>query len=116
MLADDLHQLMSGQAVHLQAYRPHPGQETSSKTYQYQGEDVVLIEGVVALATEELRSLAHYKVFMSIKEETLKKRFEAFYRWKEFEKAEMDKLWQTRWQNEYQPIATNEKHADLVVA
>lgn len=114
-LTEDLGTILSGKEVALTPYRAHPERKKEEKVYQLQSEDVVIMEGVVALATEELRSLADLKIFKKIEEPLLKERVYHFYDWKGYTKEETDKLWAQRKPNEYDVIAGNEEFGDLVL-
>ncbi len=114
-LTEELGAILSGKKVELTPYQAHPERKSDEKVYQLQTEEVVIIEGVVALATEELRSLSDLKIFKKIEETLLKERVYHFYDWKGYTKEETDRLWAQRKPNEYDVIAGNEEFGDLVV-
>lgn len=114
-LPQELARIIKGGRYELTPYPTHPARPTTLKTYHLNKPDVIILDGVVALATEELRKLSDHKVFITIDEARLKKRFEEFYRWKDMDQSEYQKLWQTRLENEYRLIAQDEKYADLVI-
>ena len=114
-MQQELGQIFEGKAVELTPYPSHPDRPVRKKTYQLGDPDVVILDGVIALATEELRQLSDFKIFMRIDEQKLKERFMTFYRWKDMPEPEMKELWQTRLQNEYRMIAGDEQYADLVI-
>ncbi len=115
-LEKDLESILSGASLALRAYQLHPSRPERSKTYQFHDPDVVIIEGVVALATEKIRSLSQLKIFMRIDEDTLKRRFDSFYRWKGMSEEEIIKLWALRLANEFKVIARHDAYADLVIS
>ena len=114
-LERELEQILKGQAVQLKPYPSHPSRPVADKTYQLTSPEVVILDGVVTLATERIRELSHLKVFMTISEEKLRERFKSFYRWKGKPENEIETLWQTRLKNEYRFIAEHRHYADLVV-
>jgi D,D-heptose 1,7-bisphosphate phosphatase len=114
-LQHEIRQILKGERIELSSYPSHPARPVKPKTYQIDNPDVIILDGVVGLATEALRSLSQYKVFMKIEEGELKQRFEAFYNWKGMAQDEMEQLWQIRLENEYKVIAEHHKYADLVI-
>lgn len=114
-LESDVTNIINGEKVCLSPYTAHAERESAEKEYYLQNEDVVLIEGVVALATEELRSMSNLKIFKNIDEILLKERVYHFYEWKGYTKEETDKIWELRKPNEYDVIAENEKFGDMVI-
>lgn len=113
-LTEDLKNILDGKELALSPYNAHPERKSEDKSYLMKNEDVVIIEGVVALATDELRSMADLTIFKKIDEEQLKERVYHFYEWKAYSKEETDKLWAMRKPNEYDIIEKNEKFADFV--
>lgn len=114
-LENDLKAILSGEAVELKGYTAHPTHDTEDVIYQLAGQKVILVEGVVALATENLRSLSDFKIFKTISEDLLKQRMFSFYDWKGYGEESIQILWETRKPNEYDLIARNEQFADLVI-
>ena len=114
-LENDLGTIIQGKTVHILGYTPNPNHERESVTYQHKGERVILVEGVVALATEKLRNLSDYKVFKAIKQENLKQRMYAFYQWKGYNEESINLLWEERKTREYDVIAENQQFADIVI-
>lgn len=114
-LEQELGQILRGQAVSLTPYPTHPTRPLNPKTYHFKSPEVIIVDGVVALATEKLRELIHFKVFMRIEEDKLRERFETFYRWKGMAESEMRLLWQNRLESEYRIIAEQAGFADLVI-
>jgi len=114
-LESDLQKILGGEKVMLQPYHQHPDQPQADKVYHYQAQEVILIEGVVALSSAALRSRSELKVFLEIEEAELKKRFTTFYEWKGYSTEEIASLWETRLANEYRVIAEAAKYADMVL-
>ncbi len=114
-LESDIVSILNGEKVSLTPYSSHAERKTSEKIYHLDNQEVVIIEGVVALATEKLRALAELKVFKKIEEGLLKVRVYHYYEWKGYSKDETDKIWKQRKPNEYDVIAGNEQFGDMVV-
>jgi D,D-heptose 1,7-bisphosphate phosphatase len=114
-LEQDVKSILSGTEVTIDAYIPHHDRKAAKKTYAYNNEDVILIEGVVALSSEELLNLSDIKVFKDISTFMLKARLQRFYNWKEYSKAEFETLYAKREKDEYEKIDNERFFADLVV-
>ena len=81
-LERDLEAILHGKEVTASGYARHPLRTAQPNTYKYAGQDVIILEGIVALTTAHLRNLADLKLFKQVEEDTLKSRFETFYKWK----------------------------------
>lgn len=114
-LTADLQHILHKKKVTLTPYTSHPERTAETKTYQFTTEDVIIIEGVVALATPALREPADLKIFKKIDENLLQERMYRFYEWKGYSKEETGKLWTQRKTNEYELIAGNEQFGNVVV-
>lgn len=114
-MEQELGQILKGHRLELTPYPSHPARPIKTRTYQLHKPEVVILDGVVAVATEKLRELSDFKVFMNIDERILRERFISFYQWKGMPEDEMMALWNTRLKNEYRVIAQNVEFADLVV-
>lgn len=114
-LESDLQKILGGEKLELTSYQPHPEMPASKKTYHYRGQQVILIEGVVALSTETLLGQTNLRIFMKINEQMLRERFTEFYKWKGHGPEETERLWNKRLEKEYRVIAKDEGKADLVV-
>jgi uridine kinase len=111
----DLQQLLAGYTVNLVAYTNHPEKELMPIDYRYKGEDIIIIEGVVALSSEVIRYLSQVKIFVKTSQKEQHKRINNFYRWKGKTQAEIDKIISDRTIDEYSLIEKDIKLADLVV-
>ena len=111
----DVKSILNGNEIILDAYVPHPERKEVKKTYRYNNEDVIVLEGVVALSSEKLRALSDIKVFKDISTFMLKARLQRFYNWKEYSKAEFETLYAKREKDEYEKIDNDRFFADLVV-
>ena len=114
-LIPDLKKIMNGEEVTAIGYARHPDRKPQPKTYQYQGEEVIILEGIVAISHEELRKMADIKIFTTIDQEVLRRRIGQFYGWKGYTGKEIDELYLERKATEYDVIAEHEQYADVVV-
>ncbi len=114
-LVSDIKRIIKGETVELEAYINHPAQSPRNISYTVDKEDVVIVEGVVALSLEELREISDIKIFLSIEEGLLKEKIELFYQWKGYDNEAIEALWQQRKPNEYDLIARDKQWADLII-
>ncbi len=114
-LVDDIVEIIQGVSVDLPGYSAHPSWKADPVAYKYSGEQIILIEGIVALTDEKLRNLAHLRIFKAIVPDELKKRFVNFYRWKGMSDSEMEELYTKRKKNEYDIIEKHQQFADFVI-
>ena len=101
--------------VTVKQYPAHPERDIPGISYQYKGEEFILIEGVVALSNAMIRELARYKIFVDIDRKAHKKRIEEFYLWRGKTPDEIEKLYSQRFEDEYQLIEKERKFADLIL-
>lgn len=111
----DIQQVLAGIDLDMETYANHPLRKPQPLKYRYDGEDIVLIEGVVALSSEILRSLSHYMIFMETSPGEHRKRIDDYYRWRGKTQKEIDRLYQQRLHDEYELIEKDRILADLVV-
>lgn len=84
-------------------------------TYHLGNEQIVIIEGVVALSREKMRSLSSLKIFCSIERLLLNERLRNYYGWKRLPVDEIDLLLQSRERDEYSLIQDDRNWADLIL-
>ncbi len=111
-LIGDLAKIMEGETIELPGYAVHPSWDATRVSYRYSGEQIILVEGVVALADEELRNRSSLRIFKQIEPKKLKERFTRFYQWKGLTGNEIESLYNKRKTNEYDII---EKHGHFAV-
>lgn len=114
-LETDLQQILAGYTVNMMAYTNHPEKESLPLNYKYKGEDIIIIEGVVALSSEVIRYLSQVKIFVKTSPKVQYSRITNFYRWKGKTRTEIDKIITDRNIDEYSLIEKDIKLADLVV-
>ena len=114
-LTGDMKELLQGKEIVAPGYSPRPEQNAKPVGYSIEGKEVVIIEGVVALAFEDLREQASITIFFDIDEQLHKQRFYHLYDWKGFDKAYIDNLYQKRKKDEYDIIRKNHTFADITI-
>jgi len=115
IIEKDLKRLLKGETVDLKSYANHPHRKSQRLIYEFNQEDIVILDGVVALGLYEVRQLADIKIFMDIDEKLLRHRIEQYYTWRQKEKNEIEELFQKRRGDEYQLIEKDRKFADFVI-
>jgi len=113
-LETELLKILNGETVKVEGYARHPKRKATAKTYQYKNQEIVIVEGIIALSTEKLRALADLKIFKTISEEELHSRLKTYYHWKEYSETEFASLYAKRKKDEYKLIEKDEQWADLV--
>ncbi len=114
-LINDVRDIIKGKAVSLLSYPHHPEREAQPIEYKLNNEDIVIIDGIIALSNEELRKMTDLKVFMEIDKETLKRRIKEYYYWRGKSDEEILQLLEKREKDEYQLIKKESKFADFVI-
>lgn len=108
----DLKAVFSGKSVTISPYREHADMDAYEKKMELKGEDVIIIEGVIALGTDFIRQMADHRIFVNIEPEELKKRMTDYYLWKGYTVEEIEKIYKKRIKDEYEPVALHSKFAD----
>lgn len=111
----DIQRILSGLGLKQDRYINHPWRSPDKVYYNYTGQDFVLVEGVVALSSEVLRNLAHYRIFVHIEPDMHRKRIREYYQWRGKNDEEIDSIYASRSSDEYEPIEKERKFADFVV-
>ena len=114
-IQEDLQRLLDGEKIQVSGYARHALRKPVPVSYQYNGEKVILVEGVVALAIPVLQTQAHLKLFKSIPKIELERRIRRFYKWKDWDVQAIDKLWNERKDTEYPIINQSSQFADKII-
>jgi histidinol-phosphate phosphatase family protein len=114
-IENDIQQILAGMKISLNQYLSHPDRLTQQIIYEYSGQDIIIIEGVVALSSEVLRNLASLTVYVDIHPELQRSRIQKLYRWRGKSEDEIEKLYNERLSDEYNLIEKELKLANLVV-
>jgi D,D-heptose 1,7-bisphosphate phosphatase len=111
----DVQQILAGINCTVMTYPNHSERKSKKIDYKYTGQDVVIIEGVVALSSEFIRSLSQWKLFVDISEELHFRRIKSYYHWRGKSPEEINKLYSERLTDEYSLIEKERNFADYVV-
>jgi histidinol-phosphate phosphatase family protein len=111
----DLQKILAGFGLNIRQNTYHPDREPISINYKYEGEDIILIEGVVALSSEIIRNLSQLKIFVEISKKEHYERIKKYYHWKNKTGDETEKIYAERTIDEYLLIEKDIKLADFTV-
>jgi D,D-heptose 1,7-bisphosphate phosphatase len=111
----DLQKILAGINCSISTYVSHPERKAQKINYKYTGQDYILIEGVVALSSDIIRSLGHWKLFVDIRPATHRHRIEKYYQWRGKSTKEIRQLYAERFEDEYQHIEKERRFADFIV-
>lgn len=111
----DLIRILEGETVSLESYVNHPDRKSRPVDYTFRHEDIVLIDGIVALGLYQVRRLSDIKIFMNIDLNLLYERIHKYYTWRKKKKSEIEALFQKRKTDEYQLIEKDRKFADFII-
>lgn len=112
----DLLDLLHGKKLVLNKYDPLLRRVTESKVrYKLNQEEVLIIEGVVALECHSLSELPDLKVFCEVSDDSMHQRLVNFYLWKGLRKEKICELIRSRKKDEYSLIKKSRIRADIVV-
>ena len=112
----DIESLMHGKTIRRMQYDSRSRSYTDNPVcYTAAQADIVIIEGIVALGSNKLRSLSNLKLFCTISEQNLYARMKTFYSWKGLDCKAIDKIFKTRQSDEYNIIEQDRQHADIVL-
>lgn len=114
-IQQDLQRLLQGEEVQLSGYARHALRKPIPVTYRYNGERIIFIEGVVALAIPILQKQAHLRLFKSISITALEQRIRRFYAWKGYDEQKIQALWEDRSKSEYSLIEQTSVHAHRII-
>ena len=111
----DVQSFFNHEEIKINTYNRHPLQERQMLSHKFQKEQVIIIEGVIALSNERLRVLADLKIFNTIEDELMKKRIFELYRWKGYDDETIENLYQQRKADEYDLVKKDIDFADLII-
>ena len=113
----DLAAVLRGETVRMDVYDAATREKASGQQeIRYNGEDIVLVEGVVALYLTTIRDQAGLRLFCDIDQDDYVTRFKSFYRWKGFSDEEIVDLLKSRGFDEFPVIQESRKYADRIVS
>jgi D,D-heptose 1,7-bisphosphate phosphatase len=114
-LVSDLNGLLAGRQISLLSYPNHPERKAQKLEYIYNNEDIIIIEGIVALSKQQLRDISDLMIFLKIDDHTFRSRIKEYYCWRGKNDGEIRMLLEKRQKDEYQLIEKESKFADFVI-
>ena len=114
-LTSDLKKIIKGEKVIAPGFSINPDAEKESITYNPNGSEIIIIDGVVALSMPEIRELSQTKIFVNIDSESHKERIFDYYEWRGRTENEIFCLYYSRLMDEYRIIDRHIDFADIVV-
>lgn len=114
-LTADLASMIRGETISIERYKDHPNKPDLTKTYQWQGEAVVILDGVSTIFTENIRALSHLKLFKEIDEADRQARVRKLYEWKGKQSDEIELVIAQRIEGEYKAVNESKQWADRIV-
>ncbi len=114
-IQQDLQRILQREEIQVRGYARHALRNPIPVTYRFNGEQIILIEGVVALAIPILQKHAHLRLFKSISITELEQRIRRFYTWKGYDEQKIQSLWEERSKLEYLPIEQTSIHAHRII-
>jgi len=115
MIEKNVKQIIEGNTVTLTTYANHPQRKSVDVSYNPTKAVIIIIEGVVALSSELIRSMSHLKIFTTVEPGIFIKRMHAYYKWRGKTARETALLIKKRETDEYQLIEKESKLADLII-
>jgi uridine kinase len=113
--AEDFGRILRGESVSVDTYEPKTRTRTGEKTYKTGDEDFILLDGVLALYSEQVRSLADIRVFVEVSEEERKAAFRRFYEWKGMDLLTIEEMYSTRVSEEKTCVDETSRFADFII-
>ena len=114
-LTSDLKRILAGGAIELEGYSRIPGNKPTPERYLLNAENVIIIDGVIALALPYLREIADLKIFKAIEDNDHYQRVMDYFAWKGYSREHSEKEYLQRKVLEYSVISETGKYADLMV-
>lgn len=113
-MEEDLQSYMEGEIISIPKYDRLSRSHKGHVSYGLGQADVLIIEGVPALACKAVSEKANVKIFCDMNEEIYQERFYARYIWKGLPEDEIEKLFEERKQDERWYIDQLKSQADII--
>jgi len=114
-IVTDLKKLIAGDTLYNTTYVNHPERNAQPLILNPQGVRIILVEGVVALSSPEIRDIADLRLFTTLDPKAFMQRMEEYYAWRGKSAAETALLVEKRKTDEYQLIEKESKFADMII-
>jgi len=115
MVTDDLKKLLEGHTLNVTTYVNHPERKPIVLEYDPSDKDIIIIDGVVAMSSPDIRRMAHFKIFMTLNHDEFHRRIADYYHWRGTSDNEIKHLVHKRQKDEYQIIEKESNLADLII-
>lgn len=114
-IEQDIGRLLAGQEIELGCYDPYRRSTGPGAAFGLNGAACLVVDGVAALDIAGLRDAASLRLFIEAPEEVRRRRFFAFYRWKEMPEHEIEALYAKRLRDEVPIIDASRQHAYQII-
>lgn len=116
-ISKDFETLLSGQAIKINKYYSKTRTvEYATDIFTYNNKSILIIDGVVALDIEYIRSISDLKIYCDIDEDIRKQRFWNFYKYKELSDSKISDLYEKRQKDEYPFIIQTKQYSDCIIS
>lgn len=113
---NDLNNFFDGYTIEIESpYVRHPKHDVLPVQIKPGNDDIIIIEGVVALGLESVLSKANLKIFVEVEEATHKARLFDYYTWKGYNADKISDIYDKRKVDEFDKIVLTQSYADLVI-
>jgi uridine kinase len=114
VLQPTLMALRQGQTVVAPGYDAVRRLQGKPVTYDPGGQPVIVVDGVFA-AHRSVEPMLDLTAFVAVPESIQRSRFAALYRWKGFDDAAMEQLWDVRIADEWAAVDAQREHCNLII-
>jgi D,D-heptose 1,7-bisphosphate phosphatase len=114
-LEKDIQKMISGQRLIVTTYVNHPERKAVPVVYDPLSAEVIIIEGIVALSSENINKSSHMRIFTMLYPELFRERLHEYYAWRGNTAEETETLVKKREPDEYQLIEKESKLAHLII-
>jgi histidinol-phosphate phosphatase family protein len=111
----DIGRLLSGQEIELGRYDAYSRSTGPGTVFGLNGAACLIVDGVAALDIAGLREIAAFRLFIETPEEVRRRRFFAFYRWKDMQDREIEALYAKRLNDEVPIVDASRRHAHQTI-
>lgn len=110
----DIQQILIGIEIKMSAYSEYPENEIQELNYKYKGEEYIILEGTLALASKVFRDLSHIKIFLNSSSEIQKKRFIQMIKWQGNDVEKFSDIYSKIKASELKDVEPSKKYANII--
>lgn len=111
----DIAAVVAGDSLTRKTYRNHRSRPDLEVDYNAAGKPVLIIEGVVAISSPQLRNIGHLRLFLKTEHAQYLQRMKNYHKWRGFSDDESEMRIKKREKDEYGFIEKESTLADLVI-